>query len=129
MIIGLGTSTHPFVDLVFGWWEGDRARLSRRVGAGSTGRMVPWVVGTGGCWSGWLQGEDGGEGVVEVVGPGPGFGDFEASASLAADEACGGVQESVAQVLGSALARSPVRASSRSQASRSRQIPWCTRPG
>jgi hypothetical protein len=41
--------------------------------------------------------------VVEVMGPGPGSGDFQASASLAAHDARGGVQQSVAQGFGFGL--------------------------
>jgi hypothetical protein len=40
---------------------------------------------------------------VEVGGPGPGFGDFQASASLAAYDAPGGVEQSVAQGFGFGL--------------------------
>lgn len=61
------------------------------------------VVGSDRGWSGWWQGEDCGEGVVEVVGPRPGFGDCEASASLTAHDACGGMQQSIAQGFGFGL--------------------------
>ncbi|MGH3801984.1 MAG: hypothetical protein ACRDTD_17985 [Pseudonocardiaceae bacterium] len=41
--------------------------------------------------------------LVEVVCPGPDFGDFEASASLVAHDAPGGVEEPVAQGFGFGL--------------------------
>ncbi len=71
MIVGLGVSLHPLVDLAVGWFAGWGARLSCRVGA------------------------DDGEGVVEVGGPGSGLGDFEVPASLAVHDACGDVQQPV----------------------------------
>jgi hypothetical protein len=60
----------------------------------------------------------------DLAGPGPGGGDLEGPAAPAADEAGGGVQEAVAQCLrlGSALARSPSRAMSFSQASRMQAV-------
>lgn len=74
--------------------------LSRRVGAGSTVR-VGSLGSLGRIGAG--QGGDRAKMVVEVMGPGPGSGDFQASASLAAHDARGGVQQSVAQGFGFGL--------------------------
>jgi hypothetical protein len=59
---------------------------------------------------------------VQLVGPGPAGRDADAAAALPPDEPGGGAQELVAQRLGSAFARAPVRQSSRSQTSRSHAI-------
>ena len=59
------------------------------------------VAGVGCCWSGCLwQGGDPGPGGGDGGCPGPGGRDFQPSATAAADEFPGGVQDLVAQGLG-----------------------------
>jgi hypothetical protein len=77
------------------------ARLSGRVSGGST---RPWVSFLArrpvSCWSGGVRdGLDVLPGGGDLLCPGPGRGDFEASAAPAADEAGGGVQDAIAQRL------------------------------
>jgi len=77
------------------------ARLPDRVSGGSTG---PWASFLAHrpfpCWSGWVRdGLDVLPGGGDLFCPGPGGGDFEASAACAADEAGGGVQDAIAQRL------------------------------
>src|ERR1035437_4415912 len=78
------------------WWS---ARLSRRVGAGSTaGWWSPSRVagsGAAGLWRG--QGHDPGERVGDVAGPGPCGGYAQVAAALAFDDPPGCVQDLVAQ--------------------------------
>src|ERR1039457_667829 len=78
------------------WWS---ARLSRRVGAGSTaGWWSPSRVagsGAAGLWRG--QGHDPGERVGDVAGPGPCGGYAQVAAALAFDDPPGCVQDLVGQ--------------------------------
>src|SRR6266581_2163772 len=80
--------------------------------------LLPLAAGAVWRWSGGLrQGGDAVPGGHDVSGPGPAGLDVEAALAGAAGQLGGGVQDAVAQVLGSALARVPSRASSLSQAS------------
>jgi len=60
--------------------------------------------------SGRGEGERGPERGVQVVGPGPGFRDFDLSFALAADDPYGGVQDAVAQGLGLGVGQGSVEA-------------------
>ena len=77
-------------------------RLSGRLAGGfHWPRGVPFLLaGMGFGWSGGMRYRvDALPGGDDVLGPGPVHGDLEGSASSAADEAGGGVQEAVAQCL------------------------------
>jgi hypothetical protein len=95
-------------------------RLLGRVAGGSTGPGVSFLDSRDGLrWSGGVrEGLDVLPGGNDRRGPGPAGGDLEGLAASAAHEPGGRVEEAGRSVLGSALARSPSRASIRSQASR-----------
>ena len=95
------------------------ARLAGRVAGVPRARGCPsWSQGRLG-WSGGLRERvDALPRGGDRVGPWPAGLDFQAAAPPAAGQAGRGVQHPVRSVFGSALARSPSRASSLSQASR-----------